>query len=108
MVTVGMNYNVIEGKGGEFEAVFAKVLGIMKQMAGHAETHLYRDVAAPNSYLIVSEWSDKGAFDGFIQSQQFRNVADWGKSNILAGRPQHRVYGAEATPAGKCPAGAHA
>ena len=36
MVTVGMNYKIIEGKGELFESVFKKVLGIMNDMAGHS------------------------------------------------------------------------
>jgi heme-degrading monooxygenase HmoA len=105
MITVGMNYQVIAGKEGDFEKVFAKVLGIMEAMPGHTESHLYKDAFDPQSYLIVSEWSDKSAFDGFIASEQFRNVADWGKAQILAGRPKHQIYGADAAgPGGGCPA----
>ncbi len=106
MITVGMNYNVIPGKDEEFVAVFTKVLGIMGEMPGHGETHLYRDVYDEHKYLIVSEWTDKGAFDGFIASDRFKNVADWGKSNVLAGRPTHEVYGGSSSDEAKCPAGA--
>lgn len=96
MVTVGMNYQVIPGKDEEFIAVFGKVVELMQQMDGHGETHLYRDVHAEHDYLIVSEWSDEEAFRNFIASDSFRNVADWGKKQILAGRPSHQVYrGAE-------------
>ena len=68
MITVGMNYEVIEGKEQEFESVFAKVLEVMKGMEGHGESHLYKDVADLNSYLIVSEWTSEKAFDDFIAS----------------------------------------
>ena len=54
MITVGMNYKVIDGKGPEFEKVFNKVLEIMQAMAGHSESHLYQDTADSNAYLIVS------------------------------------------------------
>ena len=100
MITVGMNYEIIEGKQGEFEKVFAKVLEIMKAMDGHGESHLYRDVWSANSYLIVSEWSDEGAFDAFTTSDQFRNVVDWGKADILATRPKHEIYGRTGAAAG--------
>ena len=103
MITVGMNYEIIEGKQGEFEKVFAKVLEIMNAMDGHGESHLYRDVWSANSYLIVSEWSDEGAFDAFTKSDQFRNVVDWGKADILAGRPKHEIYGRTSAAAGSCP-----
>jgi heme-degrading monooxygenase HmoA len=92
MITVGMNYDVLPDKAEQFEAVFSKVLGLMKQMAGHGESRLYKDVFAPSSYLIVSEWHDRAAFDAFIASDRFRNVADWGKEQILASRPQHQIY----------------
>ena len=100
MITVGMNYEVIEGKQEQFEAVFAKVLVVMEAMEGHGESHLYRDVAKANSYLIVSEWSDEAAFDAFTKSDKFRSVVDWGKEQILAGRPKHEIYGRTGAPAG--------
>lgn len=93
MVTVGMNYQVLSGREKDFESVFAKVLEIMKAMDGHVKTHLYRDVSDPCSYVIFSEWSSKPAFDAFTSSAQFKNVTNWGKEQILAARPQHRIYG---------------
>ena len=104
MVTVGMNYNIIKGKEQEFESVFAKVLGVMQRMNGHKKTKLYRDVADPSSYLILSEWSAREAFDTFIASEQFRNVANWGKANILASQPKHDIYGDANSPPKECPA----
>jgi heme-degrading monooxygenase HmoA len=114
MVTVGMNYKVREGKGPTFEKTFKSVLGAMQGMKGHVKSALYSDVADRNSYLIMSEWNDRAAFDAFIASEQFRNVANWGKEEILAGRPQHQYYGDEApaaakpaasTAPGRCPMG---
>ncbi len=92
MVTVGMNYTVLPGKETVFERAFGQVLAVMQAMPGHTLSHLYRDVAAANSYLIVSEWSDKAQFDAFIKSEQFAKVTNWGKEQILAGRPRHQVY----------------
>ena len=104
MITVGMNYDVIEGKEGEFEKVFYKVLGIMESMPGHAESHLYKDVAKQQCYLIISEWSDEAAFDSFTNSDQFKNVVDWGKEKILSSRPKHEIYGKDsAATGGGCP-----
>jgi heme-degrading monooxygenase HmoA len=104
MITVGMDYNVVPGKGDQFVAVFEKVLKIMSDMDGHGETHLYRDVFSDHSYLIVSRWTDKAAFDAFIASDRFRNVTDWGKENVLTARPNHEIYGEDAPAAGgKCP-----
>src|SRR5687767_11106102 len=95
MITVGMNYRVRPGKEGLFEGKFAAVLEAMRGMPGHVDTHLYRDVAEGVSYLIVSEWSSKQEFGAFIRSPEFRKVTDWGKEEVLAGRPMHRVYSEE-------------
>jgi heme-degrading monooxygenase HmoA len=115
MITVGMNYHIIAGKETEFEAVFAKVIELMRSLDGHVDTHLYRDVHAPSSYVILSEWTEQARFDAFIASPQFRNVADWGKKSILASRPKHEIYAHDATSGAKprpdggprCPAGAN-
>ena len=92
MVTIGMNYKMIPGKEKVFEDAFTKVLGVMNEMEGHSKSFLYCDVNDAQSYLIVSEWSSEDAFNGFIQSDKFKNVVNWGKENILAGRPSHQVY----------------
>ncbi len=92
MITVGMNYRILPGKEKQFEDVFAAVLKVMGDMPGHGESHLYRDVFDAQSYVIISDWSDRHAFDSFIASDQFRSVANWGKEQILAGRPSHTYY----------------
>ena len=92
MITVGMNYQVLPDKGPAFEAMFAKVLEVMGGMPGHTQSNLYQDVNDASSYLIISKWDDRSAFDAFIGSEQFRKVADWGKEQILAGRPSHEYY----------------
>lgn len=92
MVTVGMNYVVLPGKEADFEAKFAGVIGALKAADGHTESKLWRDVAEPNSYLITSDWNDEQAFRDFVTSEAFRAVTNWGKEEILAGRPQHKVY----------------
>lgn len=92
MVTVGMNYTVLPGKEAVFERAFTQVLAVMKEMPGHTESHLYRDVADARAYLIVSEWNDRAQFDAFVRSEQFAKVTNWGKEQILAGRPKHQVY----------------
>lgn len=110
MVTVGMNYEVIAGKTAEFETVFGKVLEVMGRTDGHVHTRLFRDVRSASSYMILSEWSSRDAFEAFTKSEQFRNVTDWGKSKILAAQPRHEVYDSGVAPqsrtpapAGKCP-----
>lgn len=92
MVTIGMNYHVIEGKEEVFERAFQRVLEAMQGMEGHRESHLYKDVAKPSSYLIISDWNEKTAFDTFVKSEAFAKVTNWGKEQILAGRPRHTVF----------------
>ena len=92
MITVGMNYHVIAGKQQDFEQKFQAVIGALKTAPGHTHSTLWRDVADDASYLITSEWSDEQAFQDFIRSQAFRDVTNWGKEQILSGRPQHKVY----------------
>jgi heme-degrading monooxygenase HmoA len=93
MVTIGMNYKVIPGKEHDFIAMWNKVLEIMNGAEGHAESHLYSDVNEPNSFLIVSEWTRKDAFDAFTRSETFAKVVSWGREQILMGRPKHEIYG---------------
>ena len=108
MITVGMNYEVLQGKEGDFETMFKKVLSVMNDLEGLESSQLYVDVNKAGSYLIISDWSSEDAFDGFIKSDRFKNVANWGKEQILAGRPKHEIYGrqsaAAAGPPAACPA----
>ncbi len=92
MITVGMNYRVIEGRESEFEQKFETVLEALKSAAGHEQSNLFQDVHDRTSYMIASQWSDEKAFTDFIHSAMFREVTNWGKDNILADRPTHRVY----------------
>ena len=92
MVTIGMNYKMIPGKEKIFEDAFANVIKVMNEMEGHSKSFLYKDVNDPQSYLVVSDWSSEEAYNGFIQSDKFKDVVNWGKENILAGRPLHTVY----------------
>ncbi len=92
MITVGMNYHVISGKQHDFEEKFAGVIVALKAAAGHTTSTLWKDVSDDASYLITSEWSDEKAFQDFIQSEAFREVTNWGKEQILSGRPQHKIY----------------
>jgi heme-degrading monooxygenase HmoA len=92
MITVGMNYHVIAGKETAFEERFAAIKNALHSAAGHSTSTLWKDVADPTSYLITSEWSDDSAFEDFIHSQAFKDVTNWGKEQILSGRPQHKIY----------------
>jgi heme-degrading monooxygenase HmoA len=92
MVTVGMNYKVLEGKEKVFEDAFTNVLKAMEADEGHQKSNLYKDVSDERSYLIVSDWNSEDAFNGFVRSESFAKVVNWGKEQILAGRPSHQVY----------------
>ena len=92
MVTVGMNYEVLEGKGEPFEKKFALVVEALNQTSGHLKTHLMKDVFNPRSYLVVSEWQERLDFENFVSSEVFRSVTNWGSGTILATRPTHKVY----------------
>jgi heme-degrading monooxygenase HmoA len=92
MTTIGMHYDVISGKEQEFKDGFLNVIEHLKSVAGHVESHLYEDVAAAGSFLILSRWKSKKEFEDFIHSDVFKKVTSWGRSEILRGRPQHKVY----------------
>ena len=92
MVTIGMNYKVVNGKEETFENGFRKVINAMAGIDGHTQTRMCRDIDDPQLYVILSEWSNRDAFDQFIASDTFRKVTDWGKEELLAGRPSHTYY----------------
>jgi heme-degrading monooxygenase HmoA len=92
MITVGMNYCVLEGKQQEFEEKFNAVMTALSTALGHDESHLFRDVNDELSFLIISKWSDEQAFQDFIHSPMFKDVTDWGKQQILSDRPRHKIY----------------
>lgn len=88
-----MNYRVREGKEQVFEDAFQRVLDVMRDMEGHAESHLYREVGdGSRSYLIVSRWTSEDAFGGFVRSERFAKVTSWGSEHILDGPPRHTTY----------------
>ena len=95
MTTIGMNYDVLPGKEDVFLAGFKNVLGLLRTLPDHVDSRLYRDTESANQFLIVSLWNNRSAFTDFIRSQAFKDVTNWGKAEILAGRPTHTVYGNE-------------
>jgi heme-degrading monooxygenase HmoA len=94
MVTIGMNYRVLEGREEVFEGACRKVLEVMGEAEGHGDSQIYRrvDGGGDAQYLIVSRWSDEDAFTRFIASDTFKKVTSWGLANVLAGRPSHTTY----------------
>jgi len=92
MVTIGMNYKVLPGKEETFENAFRKVVKAMEPIEGHSCSRLCRDVDDAHSYVILSEWKSRDAFDAFVASDAFKKVVNWGKEEVLAARPQHTYY----------------
>ena len=94
MVTIGMNYHVIPGKEEQFEGACKKVLEVMGGADGHDDSQIFKRVDGGDGpqYLIVSRWTDEDAFNGFVASDTFKKVTNWGAENILAGRPSHTTY----------------
>ena len=92
MITVGMDYHVIDGRQQDFEDKFRAVLEALKAADGHVQSSMFRNIDDDCSYLIMSEWSEQEKFTQFIRSEGFREVTDWGKEQILTARPQHKVY----------------
>jgi heme-degrading monooxygenase HmoA len=92
MVTVGMYYDVLEGKGPVFRAKFQEVLAELEKVPGHTQSFLYQRVDEPDSYAILSEWKDRQAFLDFIRSDVFRQVTTWGREQVLRGAPRHTIY----------------
>jgi len=92
MITVGMYYEVIPEKSALFREKYEQVLALLKTMPGHTRSFLYQRVDDPDSYAILSEWSDRQAFLDFIGSEAFRQVTTWGRERVLRGAPRHTIY----------------
>ncbi len=92
MITIGMYYEVLEGKEQVFEKAFASVLSALEGAEAHRASRLLRDVFAERSYVIMSEWASEDDFNQFVASPEFVRVVNWGKEQVLATRPQHVVY----------------
>ncbi len=92
MITIGMNYHVIPGKESQFKTAFEGVANALSKAEGHKESKLYCDCNEPNKFLIISEWEGQDAFQAFVTSEAFRKVANWGATEILMGRPSHKIY----------------
>ncbi len=96
MVTIGMNYYVLEGKEKVFEDACANVIEVLRSAEGHEESKVYTNIEKGDpEYLIVSRWQNEQAFKDFIASDRFRKVTSWGAENVLSRRPTHTTYGAD-------------
>ena len=92
MVTVGMFYDVNPGEGAAFRDKFVAVVTALQAARGHDSSYLYQRVDDPDSYAILSEWTDSAAFHDFIRSDTFHAVTAWGRAGVLRNPPRHKVY----------------
>jgi heme-degrading monooxygenase HmoA len=92
MTTIGMQYDVCQGKEDQFKKVFAGVVVALTKMPGHVATRLFEDVLEPGNFLIMSRWKSLADFKAFIVSDGFKRVTEWGKAGILRGQPRHHIY----------------
>lgn len=92
MITIGLYYDLLPGKGAEFEGKFLEVVEAMQGIDGHKQSFLYKRVDDPDSYAIVSEWDSQDDFTNFVRSDAFKQVTTWGRENVLRNAPRHKVY----------------
>lgn len=92
MVTVGVNCEVLEGKESAFERKLERMVAALNATEGHVRTVLYKSLVCPRSYLVLSEWKAREAFEAFTESAPFVKATSWETSTILASRPTHEVY----------------
>lgn len=91
-VTFGLSYTVRPGQEETFISTFERVVTALEREPGHHRTLLYRQVDRPESFMLYSEWASREDFERFIASEAFHAVKEWGRSEILAERPHHRVF----------------
>lgn len=80
------------GREEEFERRFADVLTVLTDFPGHVLSRLFRDVNAPQSYLVYSEWKSQETFSAFLHSEAFTATTAWAREDILSERPHHSVF----------------
>ncbi len=61
----------------------------MRRLPGCASCRLIVDYADPDSYVLVSDWEDAGAFAGFTSSQLVHVL--FGMRGLLEAEPRLRV-----------------
>jgi len=86
--TMGMFYTVKPEHREEFVEKFEDVGGLLADMGGHRETHLYANVEDDTDMFITSRWDSKEDCIEFFRSDAFGDTVDWGRE-ILADRPRH-------------------
>jgi|ECHnycMinimDraft_1075156.scaffolds.fasta_scaffold00217_6 Uncharacterized enzyme involved in biosynthesis of extracellular polysaccharides len=91
MINVGINYKVKKGREIEFEERFREVVRHVGN-SGMLEAKIYKNVEDPSDYLIITKWESLESFRKFINSLDYKETVEYGKS-ILEKRPVHFVLG---------------
>ncbi|WP_135534778.1 heme-binding protein [Halostella pelagica] len=86
--TMGMFYTVKPDSREEFVERFDTVGGLLADMDGHRETHLYANVEDDTDMFITSRWDSKDDCMEFFRSDAFADTVDFGRE-VLADRPRH-------------------
>lgn len=91
MINIGLYYKTKPGKEKEFEETFKGVVEKLKSSGVVIDAKLYKEIGGDSQYMIYSEWKDLDSFRNFIQSKEFSETTNRGKS-IIDGIPRHRVF----------------
>ena len=89
---IAMNrFQVIEGKGSEFEEVWRSRETFLKDVPGFSEFHLLR--GEEGVYISHSTWDSEEAFRDWTESEAFRKAhGQGGSKGLVAGPPQFSGY----------------
>ena len=89
---IAMNrFEVVAGKGPEFEAVWRNRQSLLQGVSGFVEFHLLR--GAENVYVSHSVWETEAAFVAWTESEAFQQAhAQGGSRGMLQGPPQLSGY----------------
>ena len=89
---VAMNrITVVEGKGAELEAAFASRSRYVNEAPGFVAFHLLRPQQG-NTYISMSMWESKEAFDNWTKSENFAAGHRSSTQGVVAGRPVLEEY----------------
>lgn len=84
---VAMNrITVVEGKGADLEAAFAGRAKFVNEAPGFLGFHLLRPEQG-NTYISMSMWESKEAFDTWTKSENFAAGHRSSTQGVVAGRP---------------------
>lgn len=92
MINIGLYYKVKDGHGAEFENYFTNVIALLKGADfGFCSGKLYKEVGDMGEYMLYTEWENNESFGRFMQSKEFSDTVEFGKT-IIEGKPRHRIF----------------